>query len=71
MFATLWGQRIESDLRRISESDHNTGASYEAVNETSGTDTARLGCHQFQETLTSFQLAYILRGVGFQEIALE
>ena len=34
-------------------------------------DTTKLSCHQFPETLTGFQLTYILRCVGFQEIASE
>ena len=71
MFAVLWGQRIESGLRRVSGSDHNTGSSYEVVNELVGNNTARLSCHQFRETLMGFQLAYILQGVGFQERASE
>ena len=71
MFAVLWGQRIESGVRRVSGCNHNTGSLYELVNDLVGSDTTRLSCHQSRKTLTGFQLAYILRGMGFQEIESE
>ena len=65
------GSQIGFGPRRVLGSYRNIGLLYEAVNELVGSDTAKLNCHQFPETLTDFRLAYILRGVGFQEIASE
>ena len=61
--------QMGSVLSRRMEFDRSTGSFHEVVNELVDSDTTKLSCHQFPETLTGFQLAYILRGVGFQEIA--
>ena len=71
MCAVFWGQRNESALLRVLGLGHNADSLYEVANELVGSDTARLSCHQFRQTLTGFRLAYILRGVGFQETASE
>ena len=44
---------------------------YEVANELVVSHRVRLRCHQSPETLTGFQLAYILRGVGFPVTASE
>ena len=45
------------------------GSWYEVVSDLVGSDTTKLSCYQFLQTLTGFRWAFILRGVGFREIA--
>ena len=71
MFALLWCQRIEFGLDRVSISDRSTDSLYEVLSELVDSNTAKLGCHRFPETLNGFQITYIMWGVGFQEITLK
>ena len=58
------GSTYDFGLHGVSGYGRNTSSLYEVVNGLVGSDTAKLSCHQFRETLTGFQLAYILRVGG-------